>query len=133
MVIATALLQGGVCKTATSPSTTSTTTPVPTPSTTPGLSNGLVLTLPMEWSSWNRFGDQIEGPLIKNTMDTRASNGLRDIGYVSINLDDGWQRYKSNRSHKSDRSRRNIVPIGHTRNLCSCVFISVFFYFLTNM
>ena len=99
MVIATALLQGGVCKTATSPSTTSTTTPVPTPSTTPGLSNGLALTLPMEWNSWNRFGDQIEEPLIKNTMDTRASNGLRDIGYVSINLDDGWQRYKSNRSH----------------------------------
>ncbi|KAG4413749.1 hypothetical protein IFR04_013099 [Cadophora malorum] len=95
----TALLQGGVCKTATSPSTTSTTTPVPTPSTTPGLSNGLALTLPMEWSSWNRFGDQIDEPLIKNTMDTWASNGLRDIGYVSINLDDGWQRYKSNRSH----------------------------------
>lgn len=26
------------------------------------------------------------------------SNGLKDAGFIYINLDDGWQRYKGNRS-----------------------------------
>ncbi|KAH6716597.1 glycoside hydrolase superfamily [Leptodontidium sp. MPI-SDFR-AT-0119] len=52
----------------------------------------------MGWSSWNQFGDQIDEDLIKKTMDTMASNGLRDAGYVFVNLDDGWQHYKGNRS-----------------------------------
>lgn len=65
---------------------------------TPPLDNGLALTPPMGWSSWNQFGDQIDERLIRDTIDTMKSNGLRDAGYVFVNLDDGWQRYKGNRS-----------------------------------
>ncbi|RDL29946.1 Alpha-galactosidase [Venustampulla echinocandica] len=66
--------------------------------TNPHLSNGLALTPPMGWSSWNQFGDQIDEILIRDTIQTMASNGLKDAGYVFVNLDDGWQRYKGNRS-----------------------------------
>ena len=65
---------------------------------TPSLKNSLALTPPMGWSSWNQFGDQIDEKLIIDTMNSMASNGLRDAGFVFINLDDGWQRYKGNRS-----------------------------------
>ncbi|KAF4626352.1 hypothetical protein G7Y89_g11811 [Cudoniella acicularis] len=71
----------------------------PPPPTTPALSNGLAKTPPMGFSTWNQFGDQISEQLIIETIDTMASNGLRDAGFVFINLDDGWQRYPGNRSY----------------------------------
>ncbi|HEX5685741.1 MAG TPA: glycoside hydrolase family 27 protein [Ideonella sp.] len=63
----------------------------------PPLRNGLAQTPPMGWSSWNQFGDQINEQLLVQTMDAMAANGLRDAGYVYVNLDDGWQRHKGAR------------------------------------
>lgn len=59
--------------------------------------NGLALTPPMGWSSWNQFGEHIDEKLLVQTIDAMAANGLRDAGYVYINLDDGWQRHKGAR------------------------------------
>ena len=59
--------------------------------------SGLARTPPMGWSSWNQFGDRIDERLLLQTMDAMAANGLRDAGYVYINLDDGWQRHKGAR------------------------------------
>ncbi|KAM3068908.1 hypothetical protein ACMFMG_004082 [Clarireedia jacksonii] len=69
----------------------------PDPTNSP-LSNGLALTPPMGWSSWNQFGDLIDEDLIKSTIDYMVQSGLRDAGFIYVNLDDGWQRYKGNRS-----------------------------------
>jgi len=60
-------------------------------------SNGLAKTPPMGWSSWNQFGEEINEALIVATIDAMVANGLRDAGYVYVNLDDGWQRYKGSR------------------------------------
>lgn len=59
--------------------------------------NGLARTPPMGWSSWNQFGEHIDEQLLVQTMDAMVANGLRDAGYVYINLDDGWQRHKGER------------------------------------
>ena len=64
----------------------------------PPKSNGLALTPPMGWVSWNNFGDDINEAIILETIDAMVSNGLRDAGYVYVNLDDGWQRYKGKRT-----------------------------------
>ena len=64
----------------------------------PPKSNGLALTPPMGWVSWNNFGDDINEAIILETIDAMVSNGLRDAGYVYVNLDDGWQRYKGKRA-----------------------------------
>lgn len=61
------------------------------------LSNGLAKTPPMGWSSWNQFGDAIDEKLVRETIDAMAADGLRDAGFVYVNLDDGWQRYKGAR------------------------------------
>ncbi len=56
-----------------------------------GLTNGLALTPPMGWNSWNRFGCNINETLIRQIADAMATNGLRDAGYEYVNIDDCWQ------------------------------------------
>ncbi len=51
----------------------------------------LALTPPMGWNSWNRYGCQIDQKLIEQTADAMVSSGLRDAGYVYVNIDDCWQ------------------------------------------
>jgi alpha-galactosidase len=52
---------------------------------------GVALTPPMGWNSWNRYGCQIDQALIEKTADAMVSSGLRDAGYVYVNIDDCWQ------------------------------------------
>ena len=52
---------------------------------------GLALTPPMGWNSWNHFGCSIDEALIHETADALVKSGLRDAGYVYVNLDDCWQ------------------------------------------
>ncbi|KAL6194604.1 hypothetical protein ACLB2K_035686 [Fragaria x ananassa] len=54
------------------------------------LDNGLGLTPPMGWNSWNHFNCHIEEKLIKETADSMVSTGLAALGYEYINLDDCW-------------------------------------------
>jgi len=56
-----------------------------------GLDNGLGLTPPMGWNSWNHFHCAIHEDLIKEIADALVSTGLRDLGYTYLNLDDCWQ------------------------------------------
>ncbi len=51
---------------------------------------GLALTPPMGWNSWNHYGCNIDEALIHETADALVSSGLRDAGYIYVNLDDCW-------------------------------------------
>ena len=51
---------------------------------------GLGLTPQMGWNSWNKFACDIDEELIKETADEMVSTGLRDAGYIYLNLDDCW-------------------------------------------
>ncbi|MBE6796138.1 MAG: alpha-galactosidase [Ruminococcaceae bacterium] len=53
--------------------------------------NGVALTPPMGWSSWNTFRNTIDESLIKDTAAAMKKTGLLDAGYKYINLDDCWQ------------------------------------------
>jgi len=50
----------------------------------------LVLTPPMGWNSWNYFACNVSEELIKKTVDVIVSSGLKDAGYIYINIDDCW-------------------------------------------
>ncbi|KGN51578.1 alpha-galactosidase-like precursor [Cucumis sativus] len=54
------------------------------------LNNGLALTPPMGWNSWNHFQCNLNENLIKETADAMVSTGLAALGYQYINLDDCW-------------------------------------------
>lgn len=53
--------------------------------------DGLAQTPPMGWNSWNHYACDIDEELIRDTADGLVSSGLRDAGYVYVNLDDCWQ------------------------------------------
>jgi len=51
----------------------------------------LAKTPPMGWNSWCRYGTAINEELIKKVADAMVKSGMRDAGYLYVNLDDGWQ------------------------------------------
>jgi alpha-galactosidase len=51
---------------------------------------GLALTPPMGWNSWNTFQGNINEKLVMETADAMVSSGMRDAGYVYLVLDDAW-------------------------------------------
>lgn len=57
----------------------------------PDYENGVALTPPMGWSSWNTFRNRINEKLILDTAKAMKDNGLIEAGYKYINLDDCWQ------------------------------------------
>ncbi|MFT3752473.1 MAG: glycoside hydrolase family 27 protein [Paludibacter sp.] len=52
---------------------------------------GLALTPPMGWNSWNKFACNVSEKLIKETADAMVSSGMRDAGYQYVVIDDCWQ------------------------------------------
>lgn len=54
----------------------------------------LALTPPMGWNSWNCFQTKIDEKQIKEIADAMVSTGLKDAGYVYLNLDDCWMSKK---------------------------------------
>lgn len=50
----------------------------------------LAQTPPMGWNSWNYFECNISEELIRETADAIVSSGLKDVGYIYVNIDDCW-------------------------------------------
>ena len=44
----------------------------------------------MGWSTWNKFQGNISEDIIKGIADAMVESGLRDAGYIYINIDDCW-------------------------------------------
>jgi alpha-galactosidase len=54
-------------------------------------SDGLALTPPMGWNSWNKFGCDVSEKLIKESADALVATGMKDAGYQYLVIDDCWQ------------------------------------------
>ena len=52
--------------------------------------NGLALTPPMGWNSWNRFGCDISEDIVRRQVDAMVESGLKDAGYQYFVVDDCW-------------------------------------------
>ena len=65
---------------------------------------GLALTPPMGWNSWNTFQTNISEQLVKDIADVMVSSGMKDAGYTYIVLDDGWM------AMQRDSVTGNLVP-----------------------
>lgn len=53
--------------------------------------NGLALTPPMGWNSWNHFADRVDDSIIREAADALVKSGLAAAGYTYINIDDCWE------------------------------------------
>jgi alpha-galactosidase len=48
-------------------------------------------TPPMGWNSWNFFAGKVTDKDIRDTANLLVSTGMRDAGYVYVNIDDTWE------------------------------------------
>ena len=54
------------------------------------ISNGLALTPPMGWNSWNKFGCNINEAIARRIADAMVSSGMKEAGYQYVVIDDCW-------------------------------------------
>ena len=48
-------------------------------------------TPPMGWNSWNYFAGRVTEQDIKNAADEIVASGMKDAGYIYVNIDDTWE------------------------------------------
>ncbi|HUZ05475.1 MAG TPA: glycoside hydrolase family 27 protein [Acidobacteriaceae bacterium] len=48
-------------------------------------------TPPMGWNSWNHFAEHVTDADVRAAADAMVSSGMRDAGYVYVNIDDTWE------------------------------------------
>ena len=53
--------------------------------------NGMARTPPMGWNSWNKFAGKVNDADVRGMADAMVSSGMKDAGYVYINIDDTWE------------------------------------------
>ena len=46
---------------------------------------------PMGWNSWNHFAEKVTDADVRATADALVSSGMRDAGYIYVNVDDTWE------------------------------------------
>jgi len=51
----------------------------------------LAATPPMGWNSWNYFNHNVTDQDIRNSADQIVATGMKDAGYVYVNIDDTWE------------------------------------------
>jgi len=67
----------------------------PAPPAVPALralsANGLAMTPPMGWNSWNHFAERVDDGTVRATADAMVASGMAAAGYQFINIDDTWE------------------------------------------
>jgi alpha-galactosidase len=51
----------------------------------------LAMTPPMGWNSWNKFAEKVDDKAVREMADVIVSTGMKDAGYVYVNIDDTWE------------------------------------------
>jgi alpha-galactosidase len=62
-------------------------------------------TPPMGWNSWNFFAGKVTDKDIRDTADLLVSTGMRDAGYVYVNIDDTWEGERDTQGHIQSNSK----------------------------
>jgi alpha-galactosidase len=51
----------------------------------------LAATPPMGWNSWNHFAERVDDADVRAAADALVASGMRDAGYIYVNIDDTWE------------------------------------------
>jgi alpha-galactosidase len=57
----------------------------------PTTPTGAALTPPMGWNSWNHFHCGVTDAIVRAQANAMVASGMRDAGYVYVNIDDCWE------------------------------------------
>jgi alpha-galactosidase len=61
--------------------------------------SSIVQTPPMGWNSWNHFACKVTAADVRGAADAIAKNGMKEAGYVYVNVDDCWQGTRDEEGH----------------------------------
>jgi alpha-galactosidase len=67
--------------------------------------NGLAKTPPMGWNSWNVFQSHIDDKTVREMADAMVASGMRNAGYVYVNIDDTWEGVRDARGNLSSNKK----------------------------
>lgn len=56
-----------------------------------GQAGVLAVTPPMGWNSWNHFAEKVTDADVRAAADAMVASGMKDAGYVYVNIDDTWE------------------------------------------
>jgi alpha-galactosidase len=49
---------------------------------------------PMGWNSWNYFRERVTDKDVRDAANVLVSSGMRDAGYIYVNIDDSWEGHR---------------------------------------
>jgi alpha-galactosidase len=75
------------------------------PAQMPAASQAVAQTPPMGWNSWNFFAEKVTDKDIRAAADNLVATGMKDAGYIYVNIDDTWEaeRDASGRLHTNSK------------------------------
>ena len=83
--------------------------------------NGLANTPPMGWNSWNLFQGRIDDKTVREIADAMVTSGMREAGYVYVNIDDTWEGVRDAQgnlgSNKKFPDMKALADYIHSKNL----------------
>jgi len=92
------------------------------------------------WNSWNHYKFNINEDLVKKTANAIVSSGLKDVGYVYVNIDDGWSRWRDKQGHLHPNNKtfpggmKSLGDYGYKNETCFLLshflFVAVFVFLL---
>jgi alpha-galactosidase len=84
-------------------------------------SSALAATPPMGWNSWNHFAEKVNDADVRAAADALVSTGMRDAGYIYVNIDDTWQGQRDSQgvlhANKKFPDMKALADYVHSRGL----------------
>ena len=81
----------------------------------------LAATPPMGWNSWNHFAGTVNAADVRSAADALVSSGMRDAGYIYVNIDDTWQGQRDDEGNIQSNSKfsdmKALADYVHARGL----------------
>lgn len=75
----------------------------------------------MGWNSWNHFGAKVSAADVRAAADAMVASGMKDAGYVYVNIDDGWQGKRDENGNIQPNSKfpdmKELADYVHSRGL----------------
>jgi alpha-galactosidase len=68
-------------------------------------SNALAAKPPMGWNSWNHFAGKVSDADVRAAADAMVASGMRDAGYVYVNIDDTWEGERDSKGNIQSNSK----------------------------
>lgn len=90
--------------------------------------SGIALTPPMGWNSWNHFACRVTAADVRGAADAIASNGMKDAGYIYVNIDDCWQGKRDSNGMIQPNAKfpdmKGLVDYIHSKGLKAGIYSS---------